>query len=76
MIFAVLVWLERFGFDFSGYSDHQGYRKAKGGRWGMWEVRLAKRLFTVWLPSPCKHDPPPPCVTSTEPIEVEDYAVA
>ena len=66
-------WAER-------HFERQGMRRAYGGRYGRWEVNMGRvwgagvwGSFKIWLPSPCEHYPPPPCVTSTEPLEIEEW---
>lgn len=60
------------------YAEHQGMRKAIGGRWGRWEVQLGQVMgrFKIWLPACCEAYPAPPCATSTEPLETEDYTLS
>jgi hypothetical protein len=57
------------------WSNYQGYRKALGGKWGLWEIDMGGPLgtFRIWWPSPCEHFPAPCLANSTEPLEVEDH---
>lgn len=76
----ILIWkplvrlkqLLRHPLTESRFTEYRGYRKAVGGRWGLWEADL-HGLFKIWLPSACEHFPRPPLVTHTEPLKTEDY---
>lgn len=54
--------------------NYKGFRRAAGGRWGLWESDYHPGgSFRIWVVSPCPHYPPPPLVNSTEPLATEDY---
>ena len=74
IFYKLVVWWEdwtRKPLYLSTWQEYQGYRKARGGRWGLWEFRWHN--LKMWIPSCCDYYPPPPTVTSTEPLETEDY---
>ena len=70
----VIKWWYNFrGQDLNNrWVEYQGYRRAVGGRWGLWEIKL-NGLFKMWIPSACEHFPPPILSTHTEPLEIESY---
>lgn len=57
----------------SQLTEYRGYRRAIGGFWGQWEVKLIGSPFKMWIPSDCQHYPRPPLTTHTEPLETEAY---
>ena len=67
-------WIASFFKDELYFWDYKSYRRCVGGRWGLWESNMfGDGVFKVWMRSDCKHYPAPPFVTSTEPLEIEDY---
>jgi hypothetical protein len=73
----IILWIQRlYGVpdNVSAHVDYQGYRKAVGGNWALWEIRRIKAdPIKLWLWSECRHYPKPYSATHTEPLEVEEY---
>lgn len=56
------------------WAEYQGYRRAAGCRWGLWETNaFPGEPLRLWWPSGCGHHPAPPMVNSTEPLATEDW---
>lgn len=75
MFWAMIIMVYRFfGRDVfvSRFCDKAGYRRAAGGRWGLWEIDWAG-CFMIWISSECDHYPMPMRATHTEPLEIEVY---
>jgi hypothetical protein len=84
LLWKSVVLIERYRCSgdptLSPYCDrHKGYRKAVGGRWGLWKIESLPSRFLptgsgmLWLPSECTHYPPPALASADKPIQVEDY---
>lgn len=76
MWWLVVWWENTFGdWSKSRFWEYKGYRKARGGKWGLWETTAMGDTFRMWCSSACDHYPRPFFANSTEPLEVEDYSL-